>query len=199
MSEQCRWLHEKLEQLPLVKFPFCLDELPENGIYFFYEQGETWGHGGIKPRIVRVGTHRDGNFRRRIAEHYLLNEAKTNFNKDKPKPSDRSIFRKNIGRALLKKNENPYLKIWEIDFMTRNNKMKFSNQRDINKEQETERQITELLRDNFAFRFMEHPQSKRTHGKNRTRKRADRHTSPMPMLQSLKQLAWKAFAQGQSR
>jgi integrase len=142
-----------LEQMPLVRYPFCLDQLPENGLYFFYEQGETWGHGGTRPRIVRVGTHRDGNFRRRIAEHYLLNEAKMNFNKDKPKPSDRSIFRKNIGKTLLK-NEDPYLKIWEIDFMTRNNKMKFSNKRDITKEQETEEQITKVLRDNFAFRFI---------------------------------------------
>lgn len=40
MSELCKWLHEQLEQLPLVKFPFRLEQLPGNGIYFFYEEGE---------------------------------------------------------------------------------------------------------------------------------------------------------------
>gem|GEM_PF-3534987 len=37
ISELCRWLHEQLEQLPHVRFPFKLELLPENGIYFFYE------------------------------------------------------------------------------------------------------------------------------------------------------------------
>jgi len=44
------------------------------------------------------------------------------FDKDKPKPSDRSIFRKNIGRALLNRDRDDYLQIWEIDFMTRGNR-----------------------------------------------------------------------------
>ena len=55
MSDVCQWLHERLEALPLVQFPFDPERLPDNGIYFFYEQGETWGHGGRRPRIVRVG------------------------------------------------------------------------------------------------------------------------------------------------
>lgn len=104
--------------------------------------------------MVRVGTHRDGNFRSRISEHYLLNNSKMNFSKDKPKPSDRSIFRKNIGRALLNRNKDAYLEIWEIDFMTSKNKMKFAEKRDIDKEREVETEITRLLRNNFAFRFI---------------------------------------------
>ncbi len=79
MSENCKWLHIQLEQITVIKFPFKLEDLPENGIYFFYEDGEIWGHGGIKPRIVRIGTHKDGNFRSRIKEHYLLDESKMNF------------------------------------------------------------------------------------------------------------------------
>jgi hypothetical protein len=155
MSEQCKWLHEQLQRLPLVRHPFDLDRLPENGIYFFYETGESWGHGGDKPRVVRVGTHRDGNFRSRIAEHYLFNNSKMNFNKDNPKPSDRSIFRKNIGRALLNRNKDAYLEIWEIDFMISKNKMRFAEKRDIDKERELETEITRLLRSNFSFRFIE--------------------------------------------
>jgi hypothetical protein len=75
-----------MEQLPLIRFPFKLETLPENGIYFFYEDGEFWGHGGEKLRIVRVGTHKDGNFRSRIMEHFLLDEAWMDFDKSKPKP-----------------------------------------------------------------------------------------------------------------
>ncbi|MEM3061665.1 MAG: hypothetical protein QW265_04570 [Candidatus Bathyarchaeia archaeon] len=31
MSEVCRWLHEQLEQLPMIKYTFKLEILPENG------------------------------------------------------------------------------------------------------------------------------------------------------------------------
>ncbi len=154
MSELCRWLHEQLEQLPLIKFPFKLESLPENGIYFFYEDGEFWGHDGEKLRIVRVGTHRDGNFRSRIKEHFLLDEAWMNFDKNKPKPSDRSIFRKNIGRALLNKEKDNYLKIWEIDFTTKRNRELWGNKRDVEKEKKIEEKITKILREKFSFRFI---------------------------------------------
>jgi len=155
MSELCKWLHEQLQQLPLIKFPFNLEQLPDNGIYFFYEQGEIWGHGGDKPRIVRIGTHRDGNFRSRIAEHYLLDESKMNFDKNKAKPSDRSIFRKNIGRALLNRHNDKYLQVWEIDFTIKKNRENFRHLRDIEKEIEIESEITIILRKNFSFRYLE--------------------------------------------
>jgi hypothetical protein len=155
VSELCKWQHEHLEQLALLRFPFKLQQLPKNGIYFFYEQGEIWGHGGNKPRIVRIGTHRDGNFRNRIAEHYLFDESKMNFGKDNPKPSDRSIFRKNIGRALLNQRKDKYLQIWEIDFIKRENRKKFGNSRTIEKEKEIESKITRILRERFSFRFIE--------------------------------------------
>lgn len=154
MSEECKWLHEKLELLPLIKYPFGLKSLPVSGIYFFYEDGEIWGHGGNKLRIVRIGTHKKDNFRSRIAEHFLFNESKMNFNRDNPKPSDRSIFRKNIGRTLLNRYEDPYLKVWEIDFMTKKNRNEFGHLRDIEKEKYIERKITEILRKNFSFRFI---------------------------------------------
>jgi len=48
-----------------------------------------------------------------LYQHYHVNENK-----------DRSIFRKNIGRALLDKNKDPYLKIWELDLTYRRNKEK---------------------------------------------------------------------------
>jgi len=154
MSEKCQWLHEVLEELPLIKYPFRLELLSLNGIYFFYEKGEIWGYGDEKLRIVRIGTHRGNNFRNRIAEHFLINEKKMGFDRNNPKPSDRSIFRKNIGRALLHKNKDSYLKIWEIDFLPRANREKYSDLRDIEKERSIEKQITEILRNNFFFRFV---------------------------------------------
>jgi len=155
MSEQCKWLHEQLEQLPLVRFPFALKSLPKNGIYFFYEKGEFWGHGGNKPRIVRVGTHKDGNFGNRIAEHYLMNESKMNFSSNQPAPHERSIFRAHMGRALLNQHRDGYLKIWKIDFTSREKREKLGYLRDINKEKEIESEITRILRNNFTFRFIE--------------------------------------------
>ncbi len=150
----CKQLHEQLESLPMIKYPFELKDLPKNGIYFFYEIGEIWGHGGKKERIVRIGSHKQGNFRNRISEHFLLNEKKMDFNKDKPKPSDRSIFRKNIGRALLWRDGNEYVSIWEIDFTGRANKDAYGHLREIDKEKEIEAEITRIIRENFSFRYV---------------------------------------------
>ncbi len=154
MSNRCKWLHHQLEGLPLLRFPFSLEQLPDNGIYFFYEDGEIWGHGGDKPRIVRIGTHRDGNFRSRIKEHFLFDDSRMDFGSDDPKPSDRSIFRKNIGRALLNERQDNYLGVWEIDFMRRNNREQYEHLRDIQKENEIESKVTRILRQNFSFRFI---------------------------------------------
>jgi len=155
LSNRCKWLHDKLEELPLIKYPFEVRLLPKSGIYFFYEGGEFWGHGGNALRIVRIGTHKKDNFRNRVAEHFLFDEVKKmNFNKDKPKPSDRSIFRKNIGRALLNRDKDPYLRIWEIDFMLKQNRRRFGHLRNIEKEKQVERRITEILRERFSFRFI---------------------------------------------
>ena len=90
-------LHESLEALPLIKYPFDIDKhLPNNGIYFFYEDGEVWGHGNVddgrsndnKPRI---STHKDGNFKSRISEHFLLIESKMDFNSKAPAPYSREL------------------------------------------------------------------------------------------------------------
>jgi hypothetical protein len=156
MSEICKWLHEQLEILPIVKYPFDSKSLPKNGVYFFYEKGENASHSDVTmtPRIVRIGTHKENNFRSRISEHFLLNESKMNFNNQTPKPSDRSIFRKNIGRALLNKQEDDYLTVWNIDYTTSDNKKRFSHLRNIGKEKETEIQVTDIIRKYFWFRFV---------------------------------------------
>jgi hypothetical protein len=120
----------------------------------FYEQGETWSHGQGFPRIVRVGTHKDGNFRSRISEHYLLNDRKMIFNENKPAPHERSIFRKNLGRALLNKSHDPSLSVWELDFTSKVSRERFAHLRNIEKEVQVETEITQILRQTFSFRYI---------------------------------------------
>jgi len=154
MSESCKWIVKQLETLPFVKFPFDSQMLPNNGIYFFFENGENWGHGGNNPRIVRIGTHKDGNFQNRIKEHFIINDSKMNFTALQSPPHDRSIFRKNIGRALLNKENDGYLRIWEIDFTSRKNRDKYAHLRNIKKEKDIEFEVTKILRQNFSFKFV---------------------------------------------
>lgn len=92
----------------------------------------------VVKRIVRIGTH----------------ERKMDFDEDKAKPSDRSIFRRNIGRALLNKDKDSYLEVWEIEFLPKKNRIKYGHLRDIEKEKSIEQQITEILRNRFFFRLM---------------------------------------------
>ena len=154
-SDLCEWLHRSLDALLLFSYPFDPRTLPANGIYFFYEKGEHCNHEGERPRIVRVGTHRDGNFQSRIAEHFLFDERKMTFTQDQSAPHERSIFRKHIGRALLSRVGDPYLTVWEMDFTTRESRERNRHVRDISKEVAVEREITQVLRANFSFRCIE--------------------------------------------
>ncbi|MCW6160470.1 MAG: hypothetical protein LVQ95_05305 [Candidatus Micrarchaeales archaeon] len=153
-DDACKRLHQELGLLKVVKWPFDLEDLPENGVYFFYEEGESWGHGGEEPRIVRIGTHKEGNFKSRVREHYVFDEGKLDFNKDQPAPKERSIFRKNIGRALLAKEKDNYLKVWEIDYTTKENRKKFGELRNIEKEKDLEKRISRILRERFSFKYI---------------------------------------------
>jgi hypothetical protein len=154
MSDLCKLLHEEIARLPLIKFPFNPEELPDCGIYFFYEKGEYWGHGGRQPRIVRIGSCKDGNFQSRISDHYLFDQRRMDFDSQKPAPKDRSIFRKNLGRALLAKQKSDYSGIWERDFTKRDERRRFGHLRNIRLEQNLERQITRKIRETMTFRFI---------------------------------------------
>jgi hypothetical protein len=118
-------------------FPFNEQEIPENGIYILFQKGES-AHS--VNRIVRIGTHTGNNqLRSRLFQHFL-NENK-----------DRSIFRKNIGRALLNKDKDSFLEQWEIDLTTKNAKELHSNSIDFIKQKETEKRTTKYIQDNFSF------------------------------------------------
>lgn len=86
--------------------------LPTDGIYLFFETGETGEAvdlgGSTLDRIVRVGTHRvDGRFRQRIRQHYG-NVGSLGGNKNG------SVFRKHVGGALLYQRDanDPRLAEW---------------------------------------------------------------------------------------
>lgn len=154
-AQSCKWLHGQLNRLRTFKWHFDLNELPDDGIYFFYEKGEVWGHGGGEPKIVRIGSCRNGNFKSRISEHYLWKKEKMNFSRNQAAPKDRSIFRKNIGRALLGKSKSDYLKIWNIDFTKKEARSLQSNHRNIRIEKTTEKTISKMLRKNYSFKCIE--------------------------------------------
>jgi len=99
-EELCEIVHQLLCQLP--KYDKTPSEygkkIPKNGIYFWYEEGETRNGGGL--RVTRVGINETRNLRERIKEHY---------------DSDRigSSFRKDIGAALMDKNGETSFEIKE--------------------------------------------------------------------------------------
>lgn len=137
MSRECEKLHQSFTKLNRFKFPFNENEIPLNGIYILFEKGEKAHE---TDRIVRIGTHTGVNqLRSRLKQHFI-NENK-----------DRSIFRKNIGRAILSKSNDPYLKLWELDLTTRKSKEEFSNLIDLEKQKQIEKQVTKYIQDNFSF------------------------------------------------
>jgi len=134
---RCAELHKLFGNLKRHSFPYNENDIPLNGIYILFQKGEK-AHG--TDRIVRIGTHTGKNqLRSRLWQHFV-NENK-----------DRSIFRKNIGRALLNKTKDPFLKQWEIDQTTRENKDKFLKSVDMKKQKEVEKEVTKYLHDNFTF------------------------------------------------
>lgn len=137
MTATCDRLHRILREREIFRFPFDGSFIPTNGIYVLYESGEL-GHGG--ERIVRVGTHTgSGQLRSRLKQHFL-NENK-----------DRSIFRKNIGRALLSGEQDPFLKHWELDLTTSVAKTAYGEIVDFDKQKAVERRVTDCIQNRFHF------------------------------------------------
>ena len=136
-ERKCERLHNLFNGLKRFSFPFNETKIPGNGIYILFEEREK-GHQA--DRIVRVGTHRGENqLRSRLKQHFL----------DENK--DRSIFRKNIGRALLNKRNDPYLKIWNKDFTSRKARDEEGHLIDKEKQKRIEKEISKIIQNNFSF------------------------------------------------
>lgn len=137
MSEACRRIHERAHKSRRFHFPLEAAPIPSDGIYIVFEKGER-AHAG--DRIVRVGSHRGaGQLPGRLAEHYL-NEKK-----------DRSIFRKNIGRALLARDQDSFLDHWNLDLTSRANRDRYGAVVDLERQAEVERRVSEYIRAAFSF------------------------------------------------
>ncbi len=137
MGTVCNQLHQLFNRLP--KHNYSVDSylIPRNGIYILFEKGES-AHG--TNRIVRIGTHigRD-QLRSRLKQHFI------NQNKD------RSIFRKNIGRAILNHDHDLFLAQWELDLTTHEARERYINVVDFEKQMKLEQQVSKYIQENFEF------------------------------------------------
>ncbi len=143
MSEICTLLHHLANENKLERFvfPFDVAQIPRNGIYILFEAGE---HAHETDRIVRVGTHTGNNqLRARLQQHFVTENK------------DRSIFRKNIGRAFLNRTKDPFLEQWNWDLTTRKAKDAYGNLLNRDYQQEMERRVTEYIQDKFSFVVLE--------------------------------------------
>jgi len=136
-ENKCKEVHEIFNRMKRYSFPFNEKEIPKNGIYVLFEKGEK-GHDS--DRIVRAGTHTGKNqLPSRLSQHFI-NENK-----------DRSIFRKNIGRAILSKERDSFLKDWEIDLTTKESRKKFLSSIDLEKQRQVEKKVTNYIQKNMSF------------------------------------------------
>lgn len=137
MDSICHKLHQLSSKLPRLNCPFDEKAIPLNGIYILFEKGET-AHG--TDRIVRIGTHTGNNqLRSRLKQHFLTENK------------DRSIFRKNIGRCLLNKSEDPFLTQWDWDLTTAKARVTYGKLIDYDKIKQVEHKITQYMQGNFSF------------------------------------------------
>lgn len=136
MSDACRFIHGLAGKLDRHKFPFEPERIPESGIYLLFEAGET-AHG--TDRIVHVGTHSGKRrLRSRLREHDTPNK-------------DRSILRKNIGRALLRESGDPFLEKWNLDLTSREARRKQGPSVDFKRQRAIEEAVTDRIRRTFSF------------------------------------------------
>ena len=132
-------LHQLFNAQKRFSFPFkqLIKEIPQNGIYIIFENGEKYKR---LDRIVRVGTHTGNNqLRSRLKQHFV----KENKN--------RSVFRKNIGRCFLNKENSTYINLWELDRTSRVDKEKNLKLLDLNFEKQIEKRISNYVQTNLSF------------------------------------------------
>ncbi len=109
----------------------------DSGIYIVFEKGENYYD---MDRIVRVGTHlSDGRLKDRLKDHFLRENK------------DGSIFRKNIGRAILNKNNHPYLEYWNMNTSKPAIVEKMGSKYNSTFQKKLEKQISRYVRDNLSF------------------------------------------------
>lgn len=132
-------IHKLFNNKKRYSFPFnqYRKEIPNNGIYIIFEQGEKYCD---LDRIVRIGTHTGNNqLYSRLKEHFIK------------KNKNRSIFRKNIGRCILNMEYNSYLRIWNLDTTSAEERNANSKWVDIEFEKQLEERISNYIQEKLSF------------------------------------------------
>lgn len=138
-GDACGRLHQVLNDLPRYSLLQLDNQVPSDGVYFMFESGEE-GHEG--QRIVRIGSHTGkGNLASRLREHVRLNK-------------DRSIFRKHVGRALLQRDNDPYLAIWNLDLTARKAREEYGHRIDKTKQASIEGSVSAYIEGNFTVSIL---------------------------------------------
>lgn len=141
MSDVCASIHKICADLERHSFPYDENQIPLNGIYILFEKEEK-GH--QQDRVVRVGTHTGKNqLRSRLKQHFLA------------KNKDRSIFRKNIGRAILNKRKDTYSGLWELDLTSKQARERYLHTIDLEYQLKIENEVSQYINDNFSFSVIE--------------------------------------------
>lgn len=132
-STRCDRLHKLFCAMPRYTWD-QISQIPfADGIYIMFEKSEQY-HG--MERIVRVGTHTSADrLKTRLLDHFVRENH------------DGSIFRKNVGKAILNAYRDPYLATWTMDTSKPENRSFLDKE----KNADTERRVTEYLRENFSF------------------------------------------------
>ena len=129
-------IHKLFNSMPRFKWDMIGKVTFDNGIYIIFEDGQTYHD---LDRIVRVGTHdSDGRLRKRLKNHF------SNENKDG------SIFRKNIGKAILNKDHDPYLKIWNMNSRKKSSMIGVSGYDSVH-QKSIERIVSQYMREHLSF------------------------------------------------
>jgi len=132
-TDLCTAVHLFFNRMPRMDYQRIANIPFEDGIYIMFEKGQKLGE---LDRIVRVGTHiAEGRLKARLKDHFISRNK------------DGSIFRKNIGKALLSKNNDPYLDIWTADMSNKKNTATI----DKVKATEIETAVSDYLQDKISF------------------------------------------------
>jgi hypothetical protein len=134
----CEGLHDIFNNIPHSDFQ-TIKNMPSSkkgkGIYIMFEKGEMYKG---KPRIVRVGTHGINEDNERLYDRLKYHYKGT---------KDVSIMRKNIGIALLNKENNPYSDIWRKDTYNKENKKYVKRE----EQKYIEKRVSEYIQTKITF------------------------------------------------
>ena len=137
----CHKMYNWIHTLPRYSFPFEKETIPKNGIYILFEKGEKYNQ---FDRVVRIGTHNgQDNLPKRLTEHFITENK------------DRSIFRKNIGRAILNRDNDSFIHEWNIDLTAKVAREEYKEKIDLNYIKNIEKKVTDYIQNYFSFVIIE--------------------------------------------